>query len=50
MVYTATTFKYAFDYHDDDIYWYTSSTSPNVVSGFFNFLILKFKLLFKIFS
>jgi hypothetical protein len=22
MVYTATTFKYAFDYHDDDIYWY----------------------------
>ncbi len=22
MVYTATTFKYAFDYHDNDIYWY----------------------------
>jgi acyl-coenzyme A synthetase/AMP-(fatty) acid ligase len=38
MVYTATTFKYAFDYHDDDIYWYTSSTSPNVMGGFFNFL------------
>jgi acyl-coenzyme A synthetase/AMP-(fatty) acid ligase len=37
MVYTATTFKYAFDYHDDDIYWYTS-TSPNVMGGFFNFL------------
>ncbi|CAM6025844.1 unnamed protein product [Sphagnum balticum] len=24
MVYTATTFKYAFDYHDDDIYWCTA--------------------------
>jgi acyl-coenzyme A synthetase/AMP-(fatty) acid ligase len=43
MVYTATTFKYAFDYHDDDIYWYTS-TSPNMMGGFFNFLILKLKI------
>jgi acyl-coenzyme A synthetase/AMP-(fatty) acid ligase len=24
MVYTATTFKYAFDYHDNDIYWCTA--------------------------
>jgi acyl-coenzyme A synthetase/AMP-(fatty) acid ligase len=50
MVYTATTFKYAFDYHDDDIYWYTSSTSPNVMGGFFNFLILKLKLKIIIFN
>lgn len=24
MVYTATTFKYAFDYHSDDVYWCTA--------------------------
>lgn len=24
MVYTATTFKYAFDYKPSDIYWYPS--------------------------
>ena len=24
MLYTATTFKYTFDYHDDDVYWCTA--------------------------
>lgn len=24
MLYTATTFKYSFDYHDDDVYWCTA--------------------------
>ena len=24
MLYTATTFKYSFDYHEDDVYWCTA--------------------------
>jgi len=30
MVYAATTFKYVFDYHPGDIFWYVLSTFSNI--------------------
>lgn len=38
MVYTATTFKYAFDYKPSDVYWYSSDSAHTECC---NFLCLK---------
>ena len=39
MVYTATTFKYAFDYKESDVYWYSGHSAPLMFLKFYKFLL-----------
>ena len=39
MVYTATTFKFAFDYKESDVYWYFGHSAPLMFLKFYKFLL-----------